>query len=116
MLIFWIYHGPFANHPNQIRHFGIPVSDDPYDGSRPFGIDHENLFIPFETDGSTVFFDSYVPSDEELEQSPHIILTDDETLWDPAGILMSSNRPYGNNMEVIVQQLQSKRELCKVQR
>ena len=27
--------------PDQIRHFGIPVSDDPYDNSRRFGIDHE---------------------------------------------------------------------------
>ena len=58
-----LYFGPEMDHslinPNQIRHYGIPVSDDAYDGGREFGIDHEDIFIPFETEGSTVFFDSY---------------------------------------------------------
>ena len=32
---------------NQIRHFGIPISDNTYDSGRYFGIDHEDQFIPF---------------------------------------------------------------------
>ena len=65
-----LYFGPEMDHslinPNQIRHHGIPVSDDAYDGGCQFGIDHEDIFIPFNTEGSTVFFDSHVPTDREL--------------------------------------------------
>ena len=60
-----LYFGSTMDHslinPNQIRAFGIALSDDPYDKSRPFGIDHEDVFIPFSTQGSTVFFDTFVP-------------------------------------------------------
>ena len=65
-----LYFGPEMDHslinPNQIRHHGIPVSDDAYDGGRQFGIDHVDIFILFDTEGSTVFFDSHVPTDREL--------------------------------------------------
>ena len=30
---------------NQIMSFGIPVSDDPFDRTWEFGIDHEEMFI-----------------------------------------------------------------------
>ena len=55
---------------------------------------HDELFIPFKTSGCTVHFESYVPSDEDLENYPHIVLSDDECEWDPNGVQMSSNRPY----------------------
>ena len=41
--------------PNKVIHFRIPVSDNPYDSGQDFGIDHEYQFIPFNTEGSTVF-------------------------------------------------------------
>ena len=44
--------------PNQIRHCGIPVSDNPYDSGRSLGIDHDALSIPFRTQGPTVYFES----------------------------------------------------------
>ena len=77
-----LYFGSTMDHslinPNQIRSYGISVSDDPYDKSRPFGIDHEDIFIPFQTKGSAVYFDSFVPSDSDLERCRHIMLTDDK--------------------------------------
>ena len=100
-----LYFGSSMDHslinPNQIRHFGIAVSDDSYNSSRDLGIDHDDVFIPFLTQGSTVFFETYVPSDEELESHPHIILTDGEIEWDPNGVEMSRNRPYGDNVKAI---------------
>jgi hypothetical protein len=39
--------------PNQIQHYGISVSNNPYDEVHDVGIDHEECFIPFETEGST---------------------------------------------------------------
>ena len=65
--------------PNQIRSFKLPVSDNPFDLDRPFGINHEGLFVAFRTEGSTVYFDTSVPSDEEFESCQMIELTDGNT-------------------------------------
>ena len=46
--------------PNQIRSFGIPVSDDLFDRTREFGIYHKEIFIQFRTEGTAIFFDTYV--------------------------------------------------------
>ena len=64
---------------NQIRHSGVVVNDNPYDPASELGINHDACFAPFETKGCTVFFESYVPSDEELEACSHVILTDGDT-------------------------------------
>ena len=53
--------------PNNTRLFFLKVSNDPFDRTREFGIDHEELFITFKTEGTTVFFYTYVPSYHELE-------------------------------------------------
>ena len=37
----------FLINPNQIWAFGIYLSDNPFDEHRDFGIDHEDLFVPF---------------------------------------------------------------------
>jgi len=63
--------------PNQIRVTGFPVSDDPFDDTRGFGIQTPNLFIPFKTDGTTVYFDTEVPTEQEILECPHIVMTDD---------------------------------------
>ena len=55
------------------------------------------FFIPFKTEGSTVYFGTFVPTDSELNTCPHIILTGSDTEWDPQGVVMNSNRPYGDN-------------------
>ena len=69
----------FLYNPNQIRHFGTPVSDDPYDNTRSLGIDHSELFIPFHTEGCTIFFDFFLATDEDIDSDPHIVLTDGAT-------------------------------------
>ena len=65
-----LYYGASLDHsvinPNQTRHFGIPVSDNPYDSERDFGINHDDQFIPFKSEGSTVFFKYFVPTDAEI--------------------------------------------------
>jgi hypothetical protein len=97
-----LYFGGSLDHslinPNQIRHYGIPVSDDPYDSGRPFGMDHNELFLPFETSGSAVHFISHVPSESEMQSCPKIVLTDGVIEWDPKNVEMSPNRPYGDPM------------------
>ena len=71
---------------NQIRdhirfHKGR-VQDDFTHDDEEFGITVGNTFIPFYMDGSAVCFDSRVPSSEEIESLPHLIITSSEP-WDP---------------------------------
>jgi hypothetical protein len=52
--------------PNQMRHNGWMVSDDPTDNNRTFGITGDDVVIPFEIMGTTIFFTSHVPTRWEL--------------------------------------------------
>eukprot|EP00804_Cyclotella_cryptica_P027061 CCRYP_013688-RA/>CCRYP_013688-RA protein AED:0.40 eAED:0.40 QI:0/0/0/1/1/1/2/0/302 len=92
-----LYFGKSMDHslinPNQVRNFGIPVSDNPFDMGRPFGIDHEDLFVSFQTKGSTVCFDTRVPSDDKLESCKFVELTEGDTEWNPREVDKLSNRP-----------------------
>ena len=47
--------------PNQLWAYGLLVNDDPFDNERDFGIECENIFIPFNTTGMVVHFESRVP-------------------------------------------------------
>ncbi|KAL7551329.1 hypothetical protein ACHAWF_014515 [Thalassiosira exigua] len=82
--------------PNQIRDYGLPVSDNPYDDEHPMGIEHEETFIPFKTEErSTIYFNSSIPIDTNLETLPHIVLTGGDTEWNLATVQMSRDKPYG---------------------
>jgi hypothetical protein len=50
-------------------------------------------------DGNTLYFDSRVPSNEELENCPYQILSDD-TEWDPSTADLSDPRPKEINLAV----------------
>ena len=76
--------------PNQLRHHGLIVHNNPYKPSftRRMGFEmDENNKIPFYLQGSTIFFTTQFPTDEELESNPHIIVTCDAP-WDPHGLIM----------------------------
>ena len=55
-LYFWasLYHSLI--NPNQIRHLGILVSGNPYDSGQDFGINQEDQFTHFKTEGLSVCF------------------------------------------------------------
>jgi hypothetical protein len=70
-------------HPNQIREYGIPMYDNPFSQSQ-FGIVCNNDFIPFNTMGTIVYFESRVPTDWETCNLPIIMLTGED--WDPVNV------------------------------
>ncbi len=91
--------------PNQIRNNGFQVYDNPYkpDQTRQMGIvigDTER--IPFQSIGTTVYFNSRYPDDYEMETYPHVVLTS-ETPWDPSNIAM----PGGTIAHRFVQKVKS---------
>ena len=75
--------------PNQIRAFGLNVFDNPFNDDE-FGIDGHDAFIPFDTMGAVVHFDSRIPSAWEKMHLPIVCLTIDT--WDPASELSSQGR------------------------
>ena len=90
-----LYYGSKLDHslinPNQIRHFGIHVQDNPYDQAHPIGITYneEGGFIPFRTKGTKVQFTSRVPTDHELHTCNQVELTSDSQ-WNPESVMMQS--------------------------
>jgi hypothetical protein len=76
--------------PNQLWHYGVVVHDNPYetDPTRTMGIEiDDNNLIPFSLQGSTVFFKTRYPDDNELNTYPHVVITCDKP-WDPHGLIM----------------------------
>jgi hypothetical protein len=74
-------HSPI--YPNQIREYGLPVYNDPF-SKQQFGIDGNEAFIPFNTTGTIVYFETRVPMDWETRNLPIIMLTGEE--WDPVNV------------------------------
>jgi len=69
--------------PNQLRYFGLVVSDDPTDKTRDFGITGDDLFIPFEMAETTIFFITREPTQREMENC-RVVEMMDENPWNPA--------------------------------
>ncbi len=64
--------------PNQIRNFGHPLCDDPFDPNRKLGfmIDgREDKFIPFEIFGSSIGLKTRVPTEDEYRTCTHYVLS-----------------------------------------
>jgi hypothetical protein len=72
--------------PNQLRHYGIVVQDNPFDKTALHLASHHDEFImPMAADGTTIYFDSRTPTDFELQNSPHIVLSS-HAEWNPRDI------------------------------
>jgi len=73
--------------PNQLRHFGVNVEDNPYCG-RQMRIeksdpDHDDDFVAIlKSQGTVIYFDTWTPTDADLNELPHIVLTSPRE-WDP---------------------------------
>lgn len=73
--------------PNQLRLAGTIVRDDPTTArEEDFGLITSNLYIPFQTAGSTVYFDSVAPTYQEVEDCPYQVIGPDE--WNPQTVMM----------------------------
>jgi hypothetical protein len=72
--------------PNQLRHFGTKVQDNPYD-TEPMRLttSDEKFTACFESKGTDIFLKTYAPSQADLEQYPHVVLCSAQ-LWNPRAI------------------------------
>ena len=66
--------------PNQLRHYGVHVNDNPYGEEqmmiRKDEIDGEEDFVAsLKSQGTVIYIDTWTPTDEDLSEFPHVVLT-----------------------------------------
>ena len=75
--------------PNQLRHHGIEVQDNPYHRD-PMVIkkeDEDEGFIAcLKSEGTNIFIDTWTPRDKDLAEYPHIVLTSSSE-WNPQEVM-----------------------------
>ena len=72
--------------PNQLRHYGIIVQDNPFDKTAlHLASHHDEFMMPMQADGTTIYFDSRTPTDYELQHSPQIVMSS-HAEWNPRDI------------------------------
>jgi len=87
-----LYYGEKLDHslinPNQIRSYGIPLWDNPFDSNHELSIEvNDNFTIPLCTHGTKVGFTTRVPTSSELRDCEHIQLTSPHP-WNPSKVVM----------------------------
>ncbi|CAJ1965439.1 unnamed protein product [Cylindrotheca closterium] len=84
-----LYYGNRLDHslinPNQVRKFGIPLWDNPFDEMRNIGIETKPIFVALKAKGTKLLFDSRAPTDQELANCPHIDMTS-KVPWNPGTV------------------------------
>lgn len=87
--------------PNQLRHYGVSVSDDPANSTRAFGITAANVVhVQFKMDGTTVYFETRVPTQYELENCKTIQLSDD-TVWESSSVSIANTAVMSSDLPII---------------
>ena len=72
--------------PNQLRHFGMHIQDDS-SSTRPISMISEDteFAMSLKRDGTIVYFDTHAPTQKELENFPHIVISSEKS-WDPTNV------------------------------
>ena len=74
---------------NQIREFNIPVHDNPFD-MEVFGIEADEAFTPFNSEGIDIRFESQFPKEWEEKNLPVVLLTWDR--WGPMSVELGGRK------------------------
>ena len=83
--------------PNQIRAYGLSINNDPFN-TNELGINTQEIFIPFDTTGTVVYFEYRVPTEWETTHLTVILITADS--WDPTIVDMSAGKKSREDAEM----------------
>ena len=88
-----LYYGAKLDHslinPNQVRSYGIPFWDNPFDVERGLRVEiDEAVSITMETKGTKIRFESRAPTERELHECVHVQLTS-KMAWNPSKVSLS---------------------------
>ena len=77
--------------PNQLRHYGIHIQDDPSSIILLSMISEDTEFaMTLKREGTILYFDTHTPTQKELETYPHIIISL-EVSWNPIKVHFDEN-------------------------
>ena len=69
--------------PNQLRHYGVSVQDNPYaDVEMHLETEDGGITIPMKAEGTTIYIPTRTPTDRELQECPHIMMSS-KSEWNP---------------------------------
>ena len=72
--------------PNQLRHYGTIVQDNPYDAATMAITTEDKTFTAcLDSEGTDIFLKTWAPSDADLRSYPHIQLNSSEP-WNPRAV------------------------------
>ena len=78
--------------PNQLRAYGCIVQDNPYSGSPLYVEDPESVAtIPLTTIGTNILTTTRTPTQDELDECPHVVLTSQRE-WEPTKVKFPAPR------------------------
>jgi hypothetical protein len=97
-----LYYGSKLDHslinPNQVRAYGIPFWDNPYDPDKGLSIDvDDSLHIPLQPVGTKLQFRTRVPTAQELATCEHVHMTS-PSIWNPSDIVMIQGTVIGRSI------------------
>ena len=89
-----LYYGTKLDHslikPNQIRAYGVPFWDNPYDKERGLTIEvDDTVNIQMNTMGTKIQFETRSPKNKELRKCPKLNLTG-KNEWNPSSVSLGS--------------------------
>lgn len=94
--------------PNQLRHYGVTVQDNPFSTTQMhIASEDGDSIIPLVADGTTIHFPTRTPTDKELQTCRHITLTS-QSEWNPRDVTFPD--PSHRVEERLVSQVRSLRE------
>lgn len=81
-----LYYGEKLDHslinPNQVRSYGIPFWDNPFDKERGLKIELDATDIQLRAEGTKIYFETTTPTQRELETCTRVYLTSRKD-WNP---------------------------------
>jgi hypothetical protein len=97
-----LYYGSKLDHslinPNQVRSYGIPFWDNPYNPAHGLSIDVDDyLSIPLRPVGTKLQFSTRVPTKDKLACCKHIHMTS-STPWNPSNVIMLQETVQGGSV------------------
>ena len=97
--------------PNQLHVFGTDIQDNPFSNER-LSIQQafHDISIPLQTLGTIIYANTRAPTDQQLGQHPHIVLSSDAD-WDPHHVRSPSHAVEEESRSTI-NTIQMRQEYC----
>ena len=99
-----LYYGTKLDHtlinPNQIREYGVPLWDNPFDKERNMGIEISGDFhIAFKMKGTKIYFNTRSPTADELSNTENYVHLTGSRAWNPGTVILGETRSSNSDVD-----------------